>query len=57
MTIIVASYFGGHIDHARSFIRITKLIPTMLDKCRFNRRLDAIRENITGLFLQIGEYI
>lgn len=55
--IIAASYFGGHIDHARSFMQGTKLIPNMLDKSRFNRRLHGIGENITILFLQIGEHI
>jgi len=55
--IISACYFGGHIDHARSFMHGLKLMPNMLDKSRFNRRLHAIGEDITCLFLEVGEQI
>lgn len=55
--IISALYFGGHLDKARSFMHSTKLIPNMLDKSRFNRRLHAIGEEITTLFLEIGTLI
>ncbi|ACE05702.1 hypothetical protein Aasi_0261 [Candidatus Amoebophilus asiaticus 5a2] len=55
--IISALYFGGHLDKARSFMHSTKLIPNMLDKSRYNRRLHAIGEEITSLFLEIGTLI
>ena len=55
--IISALYFGGHLDNARSFMYSTKLMPNMLSKSRFNRRLHGIGERITLLFLEIGEHI
>jgi hypothetical protein len=55
--IISALYFGGHLDKARSFMHSTTLIPNMLDKSRYNRRLHAIGEDITSLFLEIGKLI
>jgi hypothetical protein len=55
--IVGALYFGGHIEKARSFMHSTQLIPNMLDKSRFNRRLHAIGEDITTIFLQTGQLI
>ncbi len=55
--IVGALYFGGHTDRARCFMHATKMIPNMLDKSRFNRRLHAIGEDISTIFLQIGRYI
>ena len=55
--IISALYFGGHLDKARSFMHSSTLIPNMLDKSRYNRRLHAIGEDITSLFLEIGTLI
>ena len=57
-TALVSSlYFGGHQDNAREFMRMTKLIPTMLDKSRFNRRLHSLSELLFSLFYQIGNCI
>lgn len=56
-TAIVSSlYFGGHQDKARQFMKMTGLVPNMLDKSRFNRRLHALAELIYSLFMQIGYY-
>src|SRR6476620_4168408 len=52
--LISALYFGGHIDNARGFMKMTKLIPNMLDKSRFNRRLHNVKELMFSLFFQIG---
>ena len=38
-------------------MQMTKLIPGMLDKSRFNRRLHEVAELLFGLFYQIGDYI
>ena len=54
--IVAALYFGGHLDKARSFMHSTSLIPNMHDKSRYNRRLHAIGEQITTLFLAIGTH-
>lgn len=56
-TAVVSSlYFGGHQDKARQFMKMTGLIPGMLDKSRFNRRLHSVAELIYSLFMQIGYY-
>src|SRR3954447_2279966 len=52
-----ALYFGGHIDNARGFMKMTKLIPNMLDKSRFNRRLHNVNGLMFSLFFQIGHYL
>lgn len=54
--IISSLYFGGHQDKARQFMKMTGLVPNMLDKSRFNRRLHALAELIYSLFMQIGYY-
>lgn len=57
-TAIVSSlYFGGHLDNARQFMRMTKMCPNMLDKSRFCRRLHALQDIIVMLFFQVGEYL
>ena len=40
--LVSALYFGGHQDNARQFMKIAKLVPGMLDKSRFNRRLHEV---------------
>ena len=55
--IISALYFGGHLDNARQFMKITGLSPLMLDKSRFNRRLHALSELLFELFFQIGQHL
>ena len=37
-------------------MKMTGLVPHMLDKSRFNRRLHALAELIYSLFMQIGYY-
>lgn len=52
--VISALYFGGHIDNGRNFMKMTKLIPAMLDKSRFNRRLHQLSDLLFMMFYQIG---
>lgn len=54
--VISALYFGGNQSHAIHFMKNFNLIPTMLDKSRFNRRLHAIGNLLTALFTQVGKY-
>lgn len=54
--VVSSLYFGGHQDKARQFMKMTGLIPGMLDKSRFNRRLHALAELVYGLFMQVGYY-
>ena len=52
--LVSALYFGGHMDNSRGFMKMTKLVPEMLDKSRFNRRLHQLTELIFSMFYQIG---
>jgi hypothetical protein len=54
--LISSLHFGGHQDKARQFMKMTGLVPKMLDKSQFNRRLHALAELIYSLFMQIGYY-
>lgn len=54
--VISALYFGGNQSHAIHFMKNFNLIPTMLDKSRFNRRLHAIGNLLSALFIQVGKY-
>jgi hypothetical protein len=55
--IVSALYFGGHLENARHFMKMTGLSPVMLDKSRFNRRLHALSDLMFQLFFQIGQYL
>jgi Transposase DDE domain len=55
--LVSALYFGGHLDNSRGFMKMTKLVPEMLDKSRFNRRLHQISELLFSMFYQIGHYL
>ncbi len=55
--LVSALYFGGHHDNARQFMKMTKLVPAMLDKSRFNRRLHQVSELLFSLFCQVGHLL
>jgi hypothetical protein len=55
--LIAAKFFHGHIDNAINFVKSSGLMPNMLGKSRFNRRIHAIFELITNLFFSIAEVI
>lgn len=55
--LVSALYFGGHLDNSRGFMKMTKLVPDMLDKSRFNRRLHQLSDLLFGIFYQIGNYL
>ncbi|HVF50687.1 MAG TPA: IS982 family transposase, partial [Pyrinomonadaceae bacterium] len=40
--LVAARYFGGNIEHSRSFLRETGLMPRMLSRSRLNRRLHRV---------------
>ena len=48
--LIAAMFFNGNHSKACSYMKDHKLIPKMLDKSRFNRRLHAISMLINDLF-------
>lgn len=55
--IVAALYFGGHMDNARHFMQLTGMVPVMLDKSRFCRRLHEVEFLLCTLFFQIGQHI
>lgn len=57
-TALFSAYcFGGYIEHAINFVKSTGLMPNMLGKSRFNRRIHAIFYFIVDLFFHIGNII
>jgi hypothetical protein len=52
--LVSGLYFGGHLDNACGFMKMTRLVPGMLDKSRFNRRLHLLRDLLLSMFYQIG---
>jgi Transposase DDE domain len=55
--IVSCLYFGGHMDNARHMMQMTGMIPEMLDKSRFCRRLHQLESLLCMLFFQIGQHI
>jgi len=55
--IVSAIYFYGNQEKAICFMKSAGLIPNMLSKSRFNRRLHQIRELIVDLFFQLSELV
>lgn len=56
-TVISALYFSGNQEKAICFMRSVNLIPNMLSKSRFNRRLHMIRDLMVDLFFQLSGMI
>ncbi|WP_066377014.1 IS982 family transposase [Anabaena sp. CA = ATCC 33047] len=52
--IIAAMYFGGNHSQACSYMKDHKLMPRMLEKSRFNRRLHHVAMLMNDLFHQVG---
>jgi hypothetical protein len=59
MTTVLTSamFFGGNQSLACQYMKEHKLIPNMLEKSRFNRRLHSLPMLINDLFHQIGMII
>ena len=55
--IVSALYFGGHTDHGRNMMKMTGMIPKMLDKSRFCRRLHRLNDLLCSLFFQLGHQL
>jgi hypothetical protein len=52
---VSALYFGGHLDHARCFMKVKGYVPAMLDKSRFCRRLHRLSDLLLSMFFQLGK--
>ncbi len=57
VVLIAAGYFGGNIEKSLCFVRSTGLMPNILGKSRFNRRLHHIGELLSELFFYVGQII
>jgi hypothetical protein len=57
VVLIAAQYFGGNIEKAINFVRSTGLMPQMLGKSRFNRRMHQIGELFSQLFFYVGQIV
>jgi len=55
--IVSALYFGGHHDHGRNIMKMAGMIPAMLGKSRFCRRLHQLEGLLCSLFFQIGHQL
>ncbi len=55
--IISALYFGGHQVNALGYVKQTGLVPYMLDKSRFSRRLHQLEGLLFAMFHQVGHYL
>lgn len=55
--LISALYFGGHQLNAIGFVRMSGLMPQMLDRSRFCRRLHRLGSLIFNMFLQLGQHL
>lgn len=54
---VAVLYFGGHLDHARSFMHLKGYVPEMLGKSRFIRRLHRLSDVLEMLFFTMGHYL
>jgi hypothetical protein len=57
VVLLAACYFGSNIEKSLCFVRSTGLMPDILSKSRFNRRLHKIGERISELFFYTGHAI
>jgi hypothetical protein len=55
--LLAAGYFAGNIEKSLCFIRCTGLMPDMLGKSRFNRRMHQIGELLSELFFHTGQAV
>lgn len=53
-SVCAAMFFDGNQSKACGYMKDHKLIPKMLEKSRFNRRLHSISMVINDLFHQLG---
>lgn len=56
-SFVAVLYFGGHLDNARQFMKMKGLVPAMLDKSRFCRRLHRLSDLLVEMFFQMGQYL
>lgn len=55
--IVSTPHFGGHLEKAKGFMKMTGLSPAMLDKSRFCRRFYSLNSLLYSLFFQMTQYL
>lgn len=50
-------YFGGHLDNARHFMKMSGYVPAMVDKSRFCRRLHRVSELVISMFFEMSQHL
>jgi IS5 family transposase len=54
---VAVLYFGGHLEHARLFMKMHGMVPHMLSKSRFCRRLHRSEELLMSLIFTLGQHL
>jgi hypothetical protein len=57
VALLAAGYFAGNIEKSLCFVRSTGLMPHIIGKSRFNRRLHNIGELLSCLFFYTGHAV
>ena len=52
--LVAMLYFGGNFEHARSFLHSSGMMPRMLSRSRFSRRLSRLGDLVEAIFHQLG---
>src|SRR5687767_7519829 len=52
--LVGALYFGGNLERARAWLSLSRMVPGMLGKSRFCRRLHALGSFLETLFFRLG---
>jgi len=55
--LVSALYFGGHHENAIGFMKATGMVPNMLGKSRFSRRIHSVFGLVYSLFEQVGHFL
>jgi hypothetical protein len=53
--IVAMLFFGGNFERARSFLHSSGMMPRMLSRSRFSRRLSRLSDLIDPVFHQLGQ--
>jgi hypothetical protein len=52
--LVAMLFFGGNFEHSRSFLHASGMMPRMLSRSRFSRRLSRLAELVGLVFEQLG---
>jgi len=55
--LVAALFFGGHHENAIELMKTTGMMPNMLGKSRFSRRIHSVFGLVYSLFEQVGHFL